>query len=175
MISFNKPVDKDAIPVHPLQIFRFLQRFLKLSTCLLLLSVGVMGQKSGARVENLRLDFRDNCIEIVYDITGSESGKLHEIDLYVIDNVGNVVFPDSLRGDIGKNIRQESLVYSLGMQDNVMTNIAKKKQGERITLYLQDWFDREQEYSGIRRSPLNNDMIELELPNWGELVDDQKQ
>lgn len=74
-----------------------------------------------------------------------------------------------------KNIGQEALVYSLGMQDNVLTNIAKKKQGERITLYLQDWFDREQEYSGIRRSPLNNDMVELELPNWGELVDDQEQ
>lgn len=89
------------------------------------------------------------------------------------DNIVTIHLADlEIQGEKHKD--QGALVYSLGMHNKVLTNIAKKRRGERITLNLQDWFDREHEYSGIRRSPLNNDMVELEPPNWGELVDDEK-
>ncbi len=61
-------------------------------------------QKTEPRIENIRMDFKDNRLEVEYDIAGSDSGQLHRIDFYVIDNIGNVVFPDSLKGDVGKDI-----------------------------------------------------------------------
>ncbi len=64
----------------------------------------ILGQKQKARIENIRMDFTDNRFEIEYDITGSDTGRLHQIDLYVIDNIGKVVFPDSLEGDIGAGV-----------------------------------------------------------------------
>ncbi|NNK92907.1 MAG: hypothetical protein HKP41_01010, partial [Desulfobacterales bacterium] len=108
------------------------------------------------------------------------SGEIREIsdspnpqEVPYKDNIVTIHLADlEIKGEKHKN--QDALVYSLGMRNKVLTDIAKKKRGERITLNLQDWFDREHEYSGIRRSPLNNDMVELEPPNWGELVDDEK-
>lgn len=64
----------------------------------------VLSQKQKPWIENIEMAFVSNSFEIEYDIAGSDLSRVHQIDLYVIDNVGKVVFPDSLRGDIGKDI-----------------------------------------------------------------------
>ena len=71
----------------------------------------------------MRMDFISNRIEINYDIAGSDSERLHEIDLYVIDNAGDVVFPDSLAGDIGKNIpggRDKKIIWDIYREYDVV-------------------------------------------------------
>lgn len=62
------------------------------------------GQKNRARIENIQMDFISNRVEIDYDLVNSNPDRRHEIEFYVLDNRGKVVFPDSLRGDIGPGI-----------------------------------------------------------------------
>ncbi len=78
--------------------------------------LGVLGQKNRARVENIQMDFISNRVEIDYDIVNSKSDKLHEIEFYVLDNRGGVVFPDFLRGDIGSGIspgRDKKIIWDI--------------------------------------------------------------
>lgn len=67
----------------------------------------------------------------------------------------------------------QALVYGFGMRDNVMTPLGNLRPGAKISLVLSRWEDREMEYGSYRRSPLDDEMMELELPNWGELIDDE--
>ena len=98
----------------------------KLFTLLLLAGFSgsvVMGQKPKPRVENIRMDFESNRFEIKYDIAGSDSDSVHQIDLYVIDNVGKVVFPDSLKGDIGPDIsagKNKKIVWDIYREYDVV-------------------------------------------------------
>ncbi len=46
----------------------------------------------------------NNRVEIKYDITGSTFDRVHQIDFIVIDNMGNIVYPDSVSGDIGRKV-----------------------------------------------------------------------
>jgi len=83
----------------------------------------IHGQKHKPHIENIRLDFDSNRFEIEYDITNSESNHLHQIDFYVIDNIGNVIFPDSLRGDIGKAVlpgRDKKIIWDIYSEYDVV-------------------------------------------------------
>jgi hypothetical protein len=94
-----------------------------LPALIMLLTVCAEGQKNSPKIENIRLDFVDHHVEISYDITGSELGNLHTIDFYVIDNVGNLVFPDSLSGDIGEGIapgRSKKIVWDIYREFDVV-------------------------------------------------------
>jgi alginate O-acetyltransferase complex protein AlgJ len=62
----------------------------------------------------------------------------------------------------------QALVYGWGMRDNVLTDLARVRAGEQITLKLVDWDSVQADYSSYRRSTLDDEMIELELPVWGE-------
>lgn len=64
----------------------------------------------------------------------------------------------------------EALVYLWGMKDNVLTSVATKRNGDMVTLKLIDWEDVEGEFSSYRRSTLDDELVEYELPNWGEFV-----
>jgi len=55
-------------------------------------------------IENVRTNYKDNRLEIRYDIIGSRHGTPHRIDLVVVDNMGNIVYPDSVSGDIGPEV-----------------------------------------------------------------------
>ncbi len=68
----------------------------------------------------------------------------------------------------------DCLVYTWGMKNNELTKIATGKIGETITMKLQDWAAVESEYAALRRSALDDEMIEYEMPNWGELIQWQK-
>jgi len=68
--------------------------------------VCLYSQNSVGRVENIRTEMNENHLEIRYDITGSEEGTLHQTDLVQVDNMGNIVYPDSIYGDVGKGKEQ---------------------------------------------------------------------
>lgn len=65
----------------------------------------------------------------------------------------------------------ECLVYAWGMIDNELMPLATAKIGDQVTLSLRDFVEVETELSGIRRSVLDDEMIEYEMPNWGEITE----
>ena len=90
---------------------------------MMLVAVSAGGQKKSPRIENVRLDFVDHHVEILYDITGSGLGNLHTVDFYVVDNVGNLVFPDSVSGDIGAGIvpgRYKKIIWDIYREFDVV-------------------------------------------------------
>jgi len=80
-------------------------RFTYTGLILLLGVCSLSGQKFKPHIENLRTDLVDNCLEIRYDIEGSSLGQFHMVDLIVIDNMGNIILPDSVTGDVGPEVR----------------------------------------------------------------------
>lgn len=64
----------------------------------------------------------------------------------------------------------QALVYGWGMRNNQLTALAGIRPGDTVRMKLVAWDDVEPEYGSYRRSPLDDDMMELELPNWGELL-----
>ncbi len=64
----------------------------------------------------------------------------------------------------------QALVYGWGMRDNRLTELAALRIGDTATFTLQAWDDVEQDYGSYRRSPLDDEMMELELPNWGTIT-----
>ena len=74
----------------------------------------------------------------------------------------------------GKTAAVQAVVYGWGMRDNVLTPLAAQRPGDRVTLRLQPWEEVEGEYGSYRRTPLDDDLLELEIPNWGEMSDDTK-
>jgi len=85
------------------------------------------------------------------------------------DNVVTLHLDDISDIETGEEYGQ-SLVYGWGMQDNVLGALAKIRSGEQIKIRLTDWDMVQGKYSSYRRSTLNDEMIELELPVWGELL-----
>jgi hypothetical protein len=74
----------------------------------------------------------------------------------------------------GKRIElDQALVYGWGMKGNQLMKLAAVRPGDEVRLILSSWDEKETEYGGFRRSPLADEMIELETPNWGELIDDK--
>jgi hypothetical protein len=61
-------------------------------------------QGSGSRIENVRTQMIDKALVIRYDLVSPEPHALHEVSLTVVDNRGNAVHPDSVYGDIGKEV-----------------------------------------------------------------------
>jgi alginate O-acetyltransferase complex protein AlgJ len=67
----------------------------------------------------------------------------------------------------------QALVYGWGMRDNQLTRLAALRPGDSVTLTLTPWEEVEGEFGSYRRTPLDDQMMELELPNWGLLEDDK--
>ncbi len=73
---------------------------------ILLMCIGSLSaQKFRPHIENTRSDLIENSLEVTYDIVGSSPGQSHTIDLIVIDNMGNVILPDSVSGDVGPKVQ----------------------------------------------------------------------
>ncbi len=66
----------------------------------------------------------------------------------------------------------QALVYGWGMRDNQLTEMSALRAGDTISLSLVSWQEVEGEYGSYRRSSLDDEMIELESPNWGELTNE---
>ncbi len=67
----------------------------------------------------------------------------------------------------------QALVYGLGMKDNNLTSLSSLRPNDSVTLLLSSWDEIEGQYGSYRRSPLEDEMMELELPNWGMIKDEK--
>ncbi len=85
------------------------------------------------------------------------------------DNIITLHLVDVRELDSGKEYGQ-ALVYCWGMRDNVLTRFARVRAGQEIELQLVDWDSVAADYSSYRRSTLDDEMLELELPVWGEII-----
>lgn len=85
------------------------------------------------------------------------------------DNVVTLHLDDIRDTEDGEEYGQ-ALVYGWGMQGNILMPLAKVRIGELITLRLVDWDMVQGKYSSYRRSTLDDEMLELELPVWGEIL-----
>ncbi len=68
----------------------------------------------------------------------------------------------------------QALVYAWGMRDNQLTRLAELRPGDSISLTLTSWEAVEGEYGTYCRSALDDQVLELELANWGTLTDEKK-
>ncbi|TKB12407.1 hypothetical protein [Desulforhopalus sp. IMCC35007] len=93
---------------------------------------------------------------------GSVPYRDNIVTLHLVDLTGD---KDGLEG-------AQALVYAFGMQDNNLTEIANIRPGDRVSITLSSWDEVENEYGSYRRSPLDDEMMELELPNWGTIKND---
>jgi len=82
-----------------------LVRFTLIWLILLLEINDLSGQKYNPHIENVSMEVVDDRINLTYDIAGSISGKTHGVELVVIDNMGNIIVPDSVSGDVGAEVR----------------------------------------------------------------------
>jgi alginate O-acetyltransferase complex protein AlgJ len=64
----------------------------------------------------------------------------------------------------------QAIVYLWSMRDNVWTNAARLRPGERVTLRLKPWGDVAPQYEQINRSEIDDPELQLEEPAWGELI-----
>ena len=88
------------------------------------------------------------------------------------DNVVTLHLVD-LEGEQVSTEQSQALVYGFGMRDNKLTELARLRPGDRVSMLLSSWDDVEIEYGSYRRTSLDDEMIELELPNWG-VINDKK-
>lgn len=63
----------------------------------------------------------------------------------------------------------QAVVYLLGMKDRRLTDAAFLRQGETIRIVLKSWSDYEAQMGGLNRNELDDVMLQLEVPVWGEL------
>jgi len=64
----------------------------------------------------------------------------------------------------------ESLVYLESMRDNVLTDAARLRPGDRVKLRLRAWTDVSDRHEKINRSEVDDPSVQLEEPCWGELL-----
>ncbi|MFW2365302.1 MAG: alginate O-acetyltransferase AlgX-related protein [Desulforhopalus sp.] len=67
----------------------------------------------------------------------------------------------------------QALVYGWGMQDNKLSDLSGVRPGDNLSILLSSWEEVEGEYGSYRRTPLDDEMLELELPNWGSVIDEK--
>lgn len=84
---------------------------------------------------------------------------LHLVDLQSADHL-----------DLGADA---ALVYGWGMRDNQLTKLAGLRAGDGVSMTLVPWDAVEGELGSYRRTPLDDQAVELELPNWGLLSDEK--
>ena len=85
------------------------------------------------------------------------------------DNVLTLHLDDISDIETGEEYGQ-ALVYGFGMQKNILSLLAKVRPGDSIKIRLVDWDMVQAKYSSYRRTTLDDEMIELELPVWGDIL-----
>ncbi len=85
------------------------------------------------------------------------------------DNIITLHLDDIKDMETGESYGQ-ALVYAWGMKDNVMLPLSGKRAGDEVSMRLNDWDMVQGQYSSYRRSTLDDEMLELELPVWGEIL-----
>lgn len=85
---------------------------------------------------------------------------LHLVDIHALDSNEKL---DS----------EQALVYGFGMRDNSLTGLAALRPNDIVKIQLTSWDDAEKEFGSFRRSPLDDEMMELEIPNWGKIENEK--
>ena len=67
----------------------------------------------------------------------------------------------------------QALIYSWGMRDNQLTKVAALRPGDSVSLSLTPWEAVEGEFGSYRRTPLDDQILELESANWGIIIDEK--
>ena len=65
----------------------------------------------------------------------------------------------------------EAVVYLQSMIDNEWTAAARLRRGEEVKVRLRAWQDVAERYDAINRSALDRLDLQLEEPNWGQLLE----
>jgi alginate O-acetyltransferase complex protein AlgJ len=66
---------------------------------------------------------------------------------------------------------KQAVVYIWGMRDHVLQDAATLRVGDTISVLLRPWADVANQYDGINRTELENEIVQLEEPTWGEVID----
>ncbi|MDK9706511.1 MAG: hypothetical protein OEL83_05620 [Desulforhopalus sp.] len=82
------------------------------------------------------------------------------------DNILSLHLID-MRGEDRELPAGQALVYGWGMRDNQLTAFAALRPGDTVSLTLVNWETVEGDYGSYRRTPLDDQTLELEIPNWG--------
>ena len=64
----------------------------------------------------------------------------------------------------------QSIVYLSSMENNVWTEAARLRSGDKIKLKLYNWDAYSEKFGSINRSEIIDDDLSLEEPCWGELI-----
>jgi hypothetical protein len=64
----------------------------------------------------------------------------------------------------------QSSVYIWGMRNHVLQEAGQFRTGDRVTVLLRPWADVASQYDGINRTELDNEDVQLEVPTWGEVI-----
>lgn len=64
----------------------------------------------------------------------------------------------------------EAVVYLRSMADGVLTDAAKFRSGDSVTLRISSWNDVAEKYDRFNRSEPDDESLQLESPAWGEPV-----
>lgn len=105
---------------------------------------------------------------IVQGVVGAVSKSPRPGSVPYRDNIITLHLVD-IKGEKVDFAADQALVYGFGMRDNTLTDMANLRPGDRVDISLSAWDAVEGEYGSYRRSPLDDEMMELELPNWGTL------
>ncbi len=91
--------------------------------CIFVVLTMVNAQNSSARVENVRTQMTGKSLVVRYDIISPSSESYHHIDLVVVDNKGNAIYPDSVSGDFGPLIavgKDKKIVWDIYREFDVV-------------------------------------------------------
>lgn len=105
---------------------------------------------------------------VVQGVIGAVSKSPRPGSVPYRDNIITLHLVD-LKGENVDFAADQALVYGFGMRDNKLTDMANLRPGDRVEISLSAWEKVEGEYGSYRRSSLDDEMMELELPNWGIL------
>jgi alginate O-acetyltransferase complex protein AlgJ len=86
------------------------------------------------------------------------------------DHIASVHLNDLQFADRTAKEALECLVYLQSMHDNVLTAASHLRPGDRIKLRLRPWTDVADQFEKTNRSELDDPVIQLEEPCWGEII-----
>ena len=85
------------------------------------------------------------------------------------DHITAVHLVDLSSTRVGVN-GQQAIIYIWSMRDHVLQEAAHFRPGDTISIRLRRWLDVSDQYDGINRAESSNIKLQLEEPNWGEVV-----
>ena len=124
----------------------------------------------------LNKNYTSNFYTPEFEVSDAVTGIVREVSSVPIP--GTVPYKDHIMSvhisDL-KNINSnaalgQSVVYFLSMEDNVWTEAARLRSGDEIKLKLYNWDSYSEKFGSINRSEIPDDDLSLEIPCWGELI-----